>query len=121
MYASTVRLKAFKTLEIEVFLHFYGSTLFEHHQEFRNCSTYRVRYQLNGRFPDYSSECIKSNFLQFLVFTIKDKFVNESSKTITVQYNLTSSWHHMKVSYQLYTLSLLTHLFQECLPVYALT
>lgn len=108
MYATTVRLKAFKALETEVFLHIYGTTFFEHLWESRNCSIYRVRYQLNDRFSNYSSECRHSTFVHLLVFTIKDKSVNESSKNITGQYNLTSSWHHMKVNYQPYTLSPVT-------------
>lgn len=101
-------------------LHTYVSTHFEHLWEFRNCRTCRVRCQINGRFSDCSSECRQSYFLQLLVFTIKDKSVNESSKNFTVQYNLTSSWHHMPVSYHLYTLSLFTPLYQECLPVHRL-
>lgn len=58
-------------LETEVFLHIYVSILFEHLLEFRNCSTCRVRYQLNGMFSDYNSEGRQRSFLQLLVLLSK--------------------------------------------------
>lgn len=100
LYTTMVTLKAFKTLEIEVFLHIYGSTLFKHLQQFRNCSTYRVRYRLKWQIfrLQYVDNQIFSSFWYLLS---KVSLWMSHPKTLPVQYNLTSFWHHMKVSNQL--------------------